>query len=132
MYDPDNYSLLKKRRKKMKHLSSAQIQELKSLLEDNLAKMLDYAENLEESDPANDENRANDNAEAGDEALEDYGILENQVLEGAVDESIADIKAALTRLENGTYGVDEETGEPIPFARLKLFPTARNNVKQDE
>ena len=116
----------------MKHLSSAQIQELKELLEKNLAKMLDYAENLEEVDPANDEDRVNDNAEAGDEALEDYGILENQVLESAADESIADIKLALERMENGTYGIDEETGEPIPFLRLKLYPTARHNVKRDE
>ncbi len=116
----------------MNHLSSAQLQELKTLLEKNLSKMLGYAENLEETDPTSDENRVNDNAEAGDEALEDYGILENQVLESAADESIADLQAALVRIQEGTYGLDEETGEPIPFERLRLFPTARHNVKQDE
>jgi DnaK suppressor protein len=116
----------------MKHLSSAQLQELKTKLETDLAKMLGFAENLEETDPTSDENRINDNAEAGDEALEDYGILENQVLESAADESISDIQAALARMQEGTYGLDEETGEAIPFERLMLFPTARHNVKQDE
>lgn len=113
----------------MKHLSAAQIQELKTKLEANLAKTLDYAEDLDAADPTIDENRVNDNAEAGDEALEDYGILENQVLGSAVDESLADIQAALAKMEAGTYGLDEQTGEPIPFARLALFPTARYNVK---
>lgn len=74
----------------------------------------------------------NDNAETGDEALEDYEIMENEVLETAADSSIAEIRAALDRIAAGTYGLDEETGEPIPFERLKHVPTARFNVRPEE
>lgn len=38
---------------------------------------------------------------------------------------LRDIDAALKRIEDGTYGVCEECGEEIPFARLTAIPTAR-------
>ena len=39
--------------------------------------------------------------------------------------------AAIERIEQGTYGIDEETGEPIDPARLEAMPTARTNVHPD-
>ena len=38
---------------------------------------------------------------------------------------ISEIDAAIRRIGNGSYGVSEITGEPIPYARLKLIPWAR-------
>jgi RNA polymerase-binding transcription factor DksA len=43
--------------------------------------------------------------------------------------SIAEIDAALHRIELGTYGIDEETGDPIDPARLDAVPAARTNVR---
>ncbi|MFC7392482.1 transcriptional regulator [Scopulibacillus cellulosilyticus] len=43
-------------------------------------------------------------------------------------EELQDINAALERMEKGTYGIDEKTGEAIPYARLEALPTARTNV----
>ncbi|MBM7644287.1 YteA family regulatory protein [Scopulibacillus daqui] len=43
-------------------------------------------------------------------------------------EELEDINAALERMEKGTYGIDEKTGEAIPYARLEALPTARTNV----
>jgi len=37
---------------------------------------------------------------------------------------LAAIDAALARIENGTYGYCEDTGEPIPLKRLEAQPTA--------
>jgi DnaK suppressor protein len=42
---------------------------------------------------------------------------------------LADIDAALRRFERGTYGICEETGEPIPWARLRAEPTTRFTVE---
>jgi DnaK suppressor protein len=39
-----------------------------------------------------------------------------------------EVDAALRRVEDGSYGVDEETGEPIADERLEAVPTARTNV----
>lgn len=41
------------------------------------------------------------------------------------DSAIQEIDAALGRILYGTYGVCEETGKPIPAARLRAIPWAR-------
>jgi len=49
------------------------------------------------------------------------------ILEG-LETELAEVEAALKRLDDGTYGVDEVTGEPIDPARLEAVPEARTNV----
>ncbi|MCD8502485.1 MAG: TraR/DksA C4-type zinc finger protein [Bacillaceae bacterium] len=38
---------------------------------------------------------------------------------------LEDVKAAIHRIENGTYGICEVTGKTIPIERLEALPTAR-------
>jgi DnaK suppressor protein len=45
---------------------------------------------------------------------------------------IAKIDAALTRLDDGTYGYCEETGEPIGIPRLLARPTATLSLEAQE
>jgi DnaK suppressor protein len=45
---------------------------------------------------------------------------------------IAKIDAALTRIEDGTYGYCEETGEPISLKRLDARPIATLSVEAQE
>jgi len=64
-------------------------------------------------------------ADQGTETFErekDLSILES--LESELDE----LEAALRRLDDGTYGIDEVTGQPIDPERLDALPTARRNV----
>lgn len=42
------------------------------------------------------------------------------------------IDAALTRLAQGEYGLDVETGEPIGYERLKVVPWATRAAHQQE
>lgn len=51
------------------------------------------------------------------------------ILEG-LEVDLAEIEAALQRLDEGTYGVDENTGDPIDPERLEARPTARTNIDQ--
>jgi RNA polymerase-binding protein DksA len=48
------------------------------------------------------------------------------------ENALQDIEAALQRIENGTYGVCEETGEPIPEDRLKAIPWTRYTKEVQE
>jgi DnaK suppressor protein len=41
---------------------------------------------------------------------------------------LREVEAAFNRLENGTYGICEESDEPIPFTRLEAVPYARYTV----
>ena len=56
------------------------------------------------------------------EREKDVSILEQ------LEEELAELQAALERIDNGTYGVDEVTGKPIAPERLEALPTARTNV----
>lgn len=109
----------------MKHLSASQVAELKTKLETKLAQLTDYQNSVEAADPTNDPEHVNDNSETGDEALESHAILESEVLENTSGAMISEIKSALRRMQEGTYGVDEITKEPIAYERLKLVPEAR-------
>lgn len=46
-----------------------------------------------------------------------------------VEEELDDVNHALQKMEEGTYGICEKTGKPIPFARLRAIPTARTIVE---
>jgi RNA polymerase-binding transcription factor DksA len=64
-------------------------------------------------------------ADMGSETFErekDLSILEQ------LEAELAELEAALARVDDGTYGLDEVTGEPIDPARLDALPTARRNV----
>ena len=86
-----------------------------------------HADGIDESevDEVGDVPHVTDPADQGSELFErekDLAILEQ--LEG----DLAEIEAALQRLDEGTYGVDEVTGQPIARDRLEAYPTARTNV----
>jgi RNA polymerase-binding transcription factor DksA len=66
--------------------------------------------------------------DSGSETFEqekDLAILES------LETELAEVEAALRRLDEGTYGVDEVTGDRIDPARLDARPEARTNVDTD-
>lgn len=40
-------------------------------------------------------------------------------------DELMDVERALWKLENGQYGLCEETSQLIPFEKLHVYPTAR-------
>lgn len=42
-----------------------------------------------------------------------------------IKEELQDVERALMKLDKGIYGICEETGEEIPFDKLRILPTAR-------
>jgi RNA polymerase-binding transcription factor DksA len=66
-----------------------------------------------------------DPADRGTDTFErekDLSILES------LETELAEIEAAIERIDQGTYGIDELTGAPIDPARLEAVPIARTNV----
>lgn len=53
-------------------------------------------------------------------------------LSRADQERLAEVEAALARMDAGTYGLCEDTGEPIPAERLRAMPTARRTIEAQE
>jgi DnaK suppressor protein len=59
----------------------------------------------------------------------------DEVLQALDDEGrreLFEIRSALARIDAGTYGICEVTGERIPEARLRLIPYARTVVGATE
>ncbi len=49
----------------------------------------------------------------------------------AIEQDLADVDAALVRLDADTYWTDEITGEPLSEELLATDPTARRNPPQN-
>jgi RNA polymerase-binding transcription factor DksA len=49
-----------------------------------------------------------------------------------VHEQLAEVDAALQRVEDGTYGISEVSGRPIPDERLRAVPYARRLAEEQE
>lgn len=66
----------------------------------------------------------------GDQA---YAMNERERDSGRIDElrdELAAIERAEQRLEDGTYGISAESGEPISDARLERLPAAERTVDE--
>lgn len=87
---------------------------------------LGTSENDDISELADYDQHPADTASETFEREKDLSILEQ------LERELAELQAALTRVDDGTYGIDEVTGEPIDPARLEALPTARTNVEEAE
>ena len=54
----------------------------------------------------------------------------NQALHDANDQRVSDIERALQKIDEGTYGLSDESGDPIPEARLEAVPEAIFTVEE--
>ena len=76
----------------------------------------------DDSELSNYDQHPADSATDTFEREKDLGLLDDLEVE------LAEIEAAIERIENGTSGIDEVTGAPIDPARLDAIPVARTNV----
>lgn len=83
---------------------------------------LDAEQDSGDSELADYDQHPADSATDTFEQEQDLSILD------ALEAELAEIEAAIARIEEGTYGVDEVTGEPIDPDRLEAVPQARTNV----
>uniref|UniRef100_A0A7V3PUB2 Zinc finger DksA/TraR C4-type domain-containing protein n=1 Tax=candidate division WOR-3 bacterium TaxID=2052148 RepID=A0A7V3PUB2_UNCW3 len=64
-----------------------------------------------------------------DQGTENYQREFASQLKSIESSSLREIDDALARIANGTYGICESCGEPIPLARLEVIPYARRCMK---
>lgn len=84
---------------------------------------------------AGSQNDASDTAPTFKTLEEGSNVLlkeENQKLAARQQKFIRDLRAALIRIENGTYGICQATGKLIPKERLMIVPHATMTVEAKE
>ena len=108
-------------------LTDSQLDELASQLVNKHHELADMLDKLDLQIAAKDDCSLSDAAEAA-------SLQENRVRSSGIADqhrqTIAEIDLALSRLENGHYGVSDISGKPIAYERLLLIPWAR--TRSDE
>lgn len=110
----------------------AQLAQLALLLERREAELLATAGELRSAiaSPAEGAGaEVHDRVEDGDARMQ--SALELTQL-GRQEGELQEVRAALRRLHDGSYGVCEECDEPIPLARLEARPQARLCLVHEE
>ena len=82
------------------------------------------------------QSQADEGKSVGNHMADEGGSIQETdndlAVRGNVEQVLAEIERALTKFDAGTYGICEDTGEPIPEARLEALPYARYTVKAQE
>jgi DnaK suppressor protein len=72
---------------------------------------------------------------SGDEIDQSVSVMQEHTLlkeQDRLQRQLLEVEYALLRIENGNYGVCEETGEEIERQRLELIPYTRYSVEGAE
>jgi len=73
-----------------------------------------------------------DEAEEEEDDAQDLAQREvDQALHNADDYRVANIERALQKIAEGSYGLSDLSGEPIPRARLETMPEALLTVQEE-
>ncbi len=112
--------------------SDADLQEFKKIIQEKIAKAERDLLVLNESF-INDQNNGTDDTsptfKAFEEGAETLSKEQNAILAGRQEKFLRDLKNALIRIENKTYGICRVTGKLIPKERLFAVPHATLSIE---
>ena len=112
--------------------SDADLQEFKAIIQQKIEKAEKDLALLRESF-INEQNNGTDDTsptfKAFEEGAETLSKEQNAILAGRQEKFIRDLKHALIRIENKTYGICRVTGKLIDKERLKAVPHATLSIE---
>jgi DnaK suppressor protein len=89
-----------------------------------LERALIVREHQDDAEEADDQDPSNLGADLYQDELDEG-------LRGDIQARLDAVARAEARLDAGTYGLSVESGEPIPDARLEVYPTAELTVEEE-
>ena len=112
--------------------SDADLQEFRQLIQDKIDKAEKDLVLIKESF-INDQNNGTDDTsptfKAFEEGAETLSKEQNSILAGRQEKFVRDLKHALIRIQNKTYGICRVTGKLIPKERLRAVPHATLSIE---
>lgn len=112
--------------------SDAELQEFKQLIQAKIDKAEKDLAAINESFINNQNNGTDDTSptfKAFEEGAETLSKEQNAILAGRQEKFLRDLRNALIRIENKTYGVCRVTGKLIPKERLMAVPHATLSIE---
>ena len=103
----------------------ANIKKLRAYLESEHKRLTEEMEQLKTSEPSSEERREGSPfGKREEEATETLELEKRLALENRIRKELAKIEHALHKVEEGTYGLCDNCGQPIDPARLEALPQA--------
>jgi RNA polymerase-binding transcription factor DksA len=116
----------------MEHLSADELEELRALLgaeKDSLEEELaEHGRKIGDDWQGTAGGLSPNEADATDAADSMEELTVNIPLVEELEKRYKEVVAAMSRIKEGKYGLDENTGEPIDVERLQANPAARTNI----
>lgn len=113
-------------------LKKADIERFKKRLEEMRAQMTNLIRDTsEDTKRASDETKGYSQHQA-DEGTDDFNRTVSLAVTSKEFGVLRQIERALDKIDEGTYGICDITGEEIPLARLEAIPYATMTVKAQE
>jgi DnaK suppressor protein len=113
----------------MDHLNKAQLESLRGRLEQE---SVDLQARIAERSAAIAETGETDLRDIEDKAAREAMRFQEMQLLAHDRARAAEVEAALGRMAGGSYGICEESGEPISFRRLEIDPATRYTAEAQE
>lgn len=116
--------------------SDEDLEYFRELLLNEQAETLEEIDRLKDSlgnqNSMEDERASSQHHHVGDLGSEEQEKERLYLMNERNREKIEEINAALSRIDNGTYGVCEASGDKIEKERLKAVPYARNSITKEQ
>lgn len=112
--------------------SDAELKEFKKIIQAKIEKAENDLAAINESFINNQNNGTDDTSptfKAFEESAETLSKEQNAILAGRQEKFLRDLRNALIRIENKTYGVCRVTGKLIPKERLMAVPHATLSIE---
>jgi DnaK suppressor protein len=98
---------------------------LRARLESERKRLTEEMEQLKTAmRPADERREGSPFGKREEEATESYELERRLTLEKSIREQLAAVEHALQKFEDGTYGLCDNCGKPIPPERLEALPQA--------
>jgi RNA polymerase-binding transcription factor len=109
------------------------IEKQRERLHEMRAELMRMVEGLEEDqqDRAEAEGDMTEN-DSGDMSQSLFTREMDSTVEQTVERRLQSVERALQKIEEGTYGICDDTGEPIPRGRLEAVPEALYTVEAQQ
>jgi RNA polymerase-binding transcription factor len=112
-------------------LKKSEIERFKNILEDLRAEMTKFVRETATDVKTANESKGYSQHQA-DEGTDDFDRALNLQLTDKEIKILYQIDRALEKIEEGTYGICDVSGEPIPIKRLEAIPYATMTVQAQE
>ena len=116
----------------MTELDEKFVAQQKQRLQDLKEELLRVRRGMEEDERQRSEEERDTQLDSGDMSQEMFTREMDATIGEQVERRLKDVDRALQKIEEGTYGICDDTGEPIPKGRLEAVPEAIRTVEAQQ